>query len=62
LARLKVLLEQALVEIAALQAAPPIATHDGSVHPELMATAMCCDDEPPGFPLQESGPFLSGEA
>jgi hypothetical protein len=47
LARLKVLLEQALVEIAALQAAPPIATHDGSVHPELMATAMCCDDEPP---------------
>lgn len=46
LARLKVLLENALTEIAALQSETKVATHDGSVQPELMG--MCCDDEPPG--------------
>jgi hypothetical protein len=49
LARLRVMLEHALSEVAALEFG--VATHDGSVMPDLTTAGMCCDDEPPSNPV-----------
>lgn len=59
LARLKVLLEQAAVEVAALQSEPTVATHDGSVLPDVTTAGMCCDDEPPGFQVEDRVSILA---